>query len=377
MRDAFLPYGVEPTKIGRQYTDPAEPFGRGLRPEQDHLLTGPLPEDELAAETMNVWFYDGARDTGFNIHASVANGVMTAPVTVFLPDGRILRIRTDEPDRFTDPREPHTKHVRYTCEAPFRKWRMRIDELPVWVTNAEELHRGAITREDPTTTVSLELEAEMMSPVYLQGAMLPEAADLIEGEPGLWFAARVRSGLTPAAFRFDQMYRGTGHIRFEGQIYPFEGFGLRGHVRGVRQLSKMDGHTWLGGAFPSGMTFGIQTFPRPEGGFHFTEGYIYKNGIMYPNRVIYAPRMNYDPDEPEFTLELACDQLGLTRITGSDRRLFWWSMAAWGRNEPPRWGIDPQSAMVMRQAVTRYECDGEIGYGIAERSGWRRGAGLP
>ncbi len=320
---------------------------------------------------MNVWCFDGERNIGFNIHAGMYRGEMTAPVTIFLPDGRILRIRTDAPAHFTDGARPHTRHVRYTCDAPFRTWRFDIDDMPVWVTSDAELAAGAIRDETPTTTVSLHAVSEMLSPVYLQGGMLPEAAAAVAGEPGLWFACRVRSGLTPEAFRFDQMFRARGTIVFEGKTYDFEGFGLRGHVRGYRALGKMDGHSWLAGAFDSGMTFGIQTFPRPDGGYHFTEAYIWKDGVLYPNRVIHAPRMNYDASEPGFVVELACDQLGLTRIEGVDKRLFWWSMGAWGDGQPPRWGVDPDAAMVMRQAVTEYGCDGEVGYGMCERSGWR------
>ncbi len=37
------------TDVARLYTDTREPFACGLHPEQDHLLTGPLPEDERRA----------------------------------------------------------------------------------------------------------------------------------------------------------------------------------------------------------------------------------------------------------------------------------------------------------------------------------------
>jgi hypothetical protein len=353
------------------YTDKTDPFAWGLKPEQDYILTGPLPEDPQAMETSNVWFFDGERNIGFNIHATMQHGKMYAPVTVFLPDGRILRLRSDESAAFTDPQRPQSRHVQYFCEKPFRNWTYAINELPVWVTSKEELDAGVVADKLPTTTVSLEARATMMAPVYMQGGLLPEAADAIEGEAGLWLAARLPGGMTPEAFRFDQMYRAQGSLTFEGTTYEFDGYGLRGHVRGVRIMGGMYAHTWLGGVFPGGTAFGIQTFPRPEGGFFFSEAYVYKNGVMYPNRVIYAPLMSYDPDQGEYVIELACDELGLTRIKGRDKRLFWWSMPAWGSGQPPQWGIDPNAQTVMRQATAEYELDGEIGYGMNERSGPR------
>jgi hypothetical protein len=367
----LLPPGVKPTRSALLYTDNTDPFSWGLRPEQDHLLTGPLPEDPNTMETMNVWFFDGERNIAFNIHAMMQNGEMRAPVTVFLPDGRILRLRTDAPARFTDPRRPHSQHVAYQCEKPFRNWTFSVDDLPVWITSKQELDAGVVTDETPTATVSFKANATMVAPVYVQGGLLPEAAEAVAGDAGLWLAARLPAGMTPESFRFDQMYRAEGSITFEGRTYEFDGYGLRGHVRGVRIMGGMYGHTWLAGAFPSGTAFGIQTFPRPEGGFFFTEGYVYKDGVMYPNRVIYAPQMSYDPNQGDYVIELACDELGLTRITGRDKRLFWWSMPAWGAAQPPRWGIAPEAQLVMRQAVTEYTLDGETGYGMNERSGPR------
>jgi hypothetical protein len=367
----LLPEGVAPTASCRLYTDTTDPFGWGLRPEQDYLLTGPLPEDPVAFEAMNVWFFDGERNIGFNIHATMQHGEMRAPVTIFLPDGRILRIRTDEPAKFTDPKRPHSTHVAYECIKPFRNWTFSIEYLPVWVTSKVELDAGVVADKSPSTSVTLKAKAVMVAPVYMQGTMLREAADAVKGEAGLWLAARLPLGMTPESFRFDQMFRAVGEVAFEGRTYQFNGYGLRGHVRGVRIMQGMYAHTWMAGAFPSGAAFGIQTFPRPEGGYFFTEAYIYKNGVMYPNRVIYAPLMSYDPDQGDYVIELACDQLGLSRIVGRDKRLFWWSMPAWGTAQPPRWGIDPAATTVMRQATAKYLLDDEIGYGMNERSGPR------
>ncbi|MDO7843623.1 hypothetical protein [Sphingomonas immobilis] len=370
-RPQLLPPGVVPTKSTDLYSDVSDPFSWGLRPEQDHILTGPLPEDPSAIETLNVWFFDSARNIAFNIHPILQSGSMFAMVTVFLPDGRILRQRADEAALSDNPQIARSKHVELICDVPFRKWTYAIEDLPVWATDKEALVAGVITDETATTTVTLVAQATMVAPIYMQGGLLPEAAEAVAGEAGLWLAARLPAGMSSESYRFDQMFHAMGHLRFEGKSYDFDGYGLRGHVRGVRKLGGMAGHTWLAGVFPSGTAFGIQTFPRPDGGFFFSEGYVYKDGIMYPNRVLDAPRMSYDPDQGDYAIELACDQLGLTRIVGRDKRLFWWSMPAWGTTHAPRWGIDPEATMVMRQAVTEYTLDGETGYGMNERSGPR------
>lgn len=98
---ALLPPGTVPTRSALLYDDTSDPFGWGLRPEQDHALTGPLPEDPEAMETLNVWFFDGPRNIAFNLHPILQNGKMFGAATVFLPDGRILRTRSDAPASFT------------------------------------------------------------------------------------------------------------------------------------------------------------------------------------------------------------------------------------------------------------------------------------
>ena len=355
------------------YNDTTDPWSLGLRPNQDHVLTAPFEMEPRVQETLNVWFYDGKRNIGFNIHPHhIQNGVIDGiMVTIFMPDGRVLRSSSDEFEPFTDPLRPRSKHINYHCIQPFREWVYNIDGLPVWETDRKELIGGAVADKAPTTRVSLTANAIMAAPIYRQGAMLPEADKAIDGEVGLWLAARLPSGRSPESFRFDQMFRAKGKLLVDGVSYEFDGCGLRGHVRGVRVMSKMYGHTWLGGLMPSGTAFGVQLYPRPGGGYYFSEAYIFKNGKMYPNRISYAPPMCFNPDQGEYVIELACDELGLTRIVGKDKRLFWWSMAEWGSGTRPQWGIDPNAATVMRQAVTEYTIDGEVGYGMNERSGPR------
>lgn len=228
MTSPLFPPGVTGTPSLDLYTDRTDPFALGLRPDQDHLLLGPHPEDEMAAETMNVWVYDGERNTGFNIHAQMQNGEMRAPVTIFLPDGRILRIRSDDPARFTDPARPHAQRVRYECQQPFRRWSFAFDDLPVWVTDKDELAGGAIADETPTTSVSLVAQGTMLSPAWVQGGLLTEAWQALANRKADWIAAHTRQGLSGEAFRFEQTMLCEGEIRFEGAIYPFKGYGLRG-----------------------------------------------------------------------------------------------------------------------------------------------------
>lgn len=355
-----------------------DPYAGGLNPEDDLALTALMREDPQVAETFNVWLYDPEKNVGINVHPAVQGGRMGAMASIFLPDGRVLRAQ-DEAAVFSSPSEFGSKHIQYTCKEPFREWAYRADKLPVFVTSGVDQKRGGVADKAPSAKVSFEIEAVTKAPPYIQGTLLPEAGEAIKGLPGRWIAVHLSSGPSELTRRYDQALAGAGSISFEGQTYEFSGYGLRGHVRGVRDLDGMEGHTWIGAVFPSGICLGVQVYPRSDGGYHLSEAYLYKDGVMYPNRVIYASRLNRNPDVHKFVVELACDELGLTRIVGEDRQAFWWSMSSWtggttadAKSKQERridYGIDPDAPLLMKQAVSVFELDGEIGSGMCERSG--------
>ena len=360
-------------------TEAADPFACGLAPADDLALTGPLPEDPKAVETYNVWLHDADRGTGVNLHPYLQNGVMTAMATFFLPDGRILRAH-DKPGTFTSPSDPHGATIQYHCDRPFHGWSYQAKDLPVFVTTVEQQKAGVAPVEVATTKLSFEIKARTRAPIWMQGVLLPEAKQEIHGLPGKWMGNMLSNGPSPLARRYDQALSGEGVISFEGKQYPLSGHGLRGHVRGVRVMDGMEGHTWIGAVFESGMCVGIQCYPRVDGGYHYSEAYIYKDGEVHPNRVIYVSRLNRNPHKDAFVAELACDALGLTRITGEDHQALWWAMAAWGGaraagdpldRRPGRYayGADPTAPMLMKQALATFDCNGERGVGMQERSG--------
>ncbi len=237
----------------------------------------------------------------------------------------------------------------------------------------------------PTTTakVSLSLDATTVTPVWIQGTLLPEAQEAMRDFPGFWIAGRVNAGLVPSAFRYDQALSATGTITVDGESRSFVGHGLRGHVRGVRKMYHFRSHAWMEAVFPdSGLAFGIQAHCSDVyggQGYAFSEAFIWKDGKVYPNRIVYAPRIASEDPYAEFLIELACDELGLTRITGHDTRVSWFTMGTRGLGgvsgqpmaEEQTMGLGrlPNAATLMSQSLAAFELDGVRGSGFTERSG--------
>lgn len=343
-------------------------YGSGLSPEQDLALTAPHPRDAGAAETMNFWAYDPERDIGVNIHPRIVAGEVHAMVTLFLPGGRIWRQRADG-GRFDDPAAPMSERVRYRCLTPFRQWNCRVDKLPAFATGDSAQWAGPIDDETPTTAIDFDLTSTAAAPAWRNGTLTAEARQMMAGPAGLWVAGRLGEGLDSDSFRYDQLVRVAGRVAGPDGDMPFDGFGLRSHVRGTRNLVGMAGTCWMSGLFPSGRGFGVLVNHGADRRDWYSEAYTTDGRTLTPARVLKHPLRHRDPDEGDFWIQLASDELGLVDIRGRDVRSFFWSMPAWGAQVPPKYGLDPRCGVVMKQALARYAWDGETGFGLNERSG--------
>lgn len=359
----------------------AEEWSGALEPAQDYALTGPHPEDQAAGETFVVWLHDRDRNVGVELRLHAKDGTGVGRATVYWPDGRILHA-IPEHAALTKPEAPATEHLKYRCIEPYRKWSYKIEEWDLFVTTDADHEAGSVSSTD-FARVSLDFNATMLTPVYIQGTLIPEAYEAMQGQAGFWIAGRLTNGLSPTSARYDQAIHATGTISVAGETLDFNGYGLRGHVRGVRQLDTFASHCWMEGVFPeSGIAFGVQAHRSSiygGQGYAFNEAFIWKNNRVYANRVLYAPPVYRDDPHGEFLLELACDELGLTRITGHDTRVSWITMGSQGLGGVSGQPLAKEATMalgkrsdaesVMSQALTVFECDGEQGVGFAERSG--------
>ena len=342
-----------------------------LKNEHEFALVEPVPGDPDVIETFNVWLYDGARNTGFNIHPRTTPARMESSVTAFLPDGRIARANHGAPGDYTDKARPHSANVFLECVKPFEVWEVSVRDAPVWITSDAEQAAGAVGDMTPTATVSIGARLTTTAPCWVNGALLPESRQTLEDQVSWWFGNRLVSGFSPLAFRYDHLLEGEGEIRFEGRILPMKGEGLKGHVRGVRRMPGMTGHTWAEGYSSDGRRgFGVTMFTREGGGYHHSEGFLFQDGKMHPARVIHLPHLSRDPNACDYAFELACDEIGLVRIAARERRAFWWRMQAWGSGAPILYGCVQDTPMLMRQGLARFTWpDGAVGHGLVERSG--------
>ena len=278
---------------------------------------------------------------------------MTSSSTWSFPGGKVYRARDSGQtlpalDAEGRPAILGAGPLAFRCVEPFRTWTATFNG-----TAAQTSTRALIAGEPPTGrgSRSSSSEAAMAVPPWIQGSLLPDAAERLEdlgggrshGRPALR-AAVPRPG--HAARR-----RRTARLHRQRAADP---------APGRQELGGFWGHCWQSALFPSGRAFGYIAYPpRPDGEPTFNEGYLFDgDGPLIPARVVQAPwltRLVPDGEDVSVVFETA---RGQTRIEGTT------AMSTFDLYKRP----DMPDFPVLYQGGVRYRWDGEQTYGMLERS---------
>jgi hypothetical protein len=86
----------------------------------------------------------------------------------------------------------------------------------------------------------------------------------------------------------DQIGRANGTILYRGDTYPFrDGYAVRDHSRGIRQVSQYGAHGWLQGIFPGGRAFYVYAM-KSQGSatIGMSNAAIVEGGRLYPAKLL-------------------------------------------------------------------------------------------
>jgi hypothetical protein len=338
----------------------------GIDPSREQVFAR-RPENPEMRDSVSFWTVDDRGEVGLpriGIEAVAANwDNHDIQVNVAFPDGRVYRLRDNGPSLPAEgpdgkPTVLGAGGLAFRCIAPFDTWTMTYDGKAVQTSSADLV---AGKKDGPLVDIQFTVEAKMAVPPWVQGALQADAATRLK--------TSVEGDLMGGP-RYEQLYRATGSVTVDGHTHQFTGSGLRIRRRGVRKLAGFWGHCWQSALFPSGKAFGYIAYPpRPDGQPTFNEGYLFTgDGALIPARVVQAPwltRLQALGEDVSLVLETA---QGTTRIEGKtvfsthdihhDDDMY--SMRALKEEMP--------SFPALQQAGVRYRWDGEVTYGMLERS---------
>jgi hypothetical protein len=339
----------------------------GIDPAREYVFAR-RPDNPEMRDSVSFWTVDDRGEVGLpriGIEAVAANwDAHDVQVNVAFPDGRVYRLRANAPslpaeDAAGRPAVLGAGGLAFRCIEPFATWSMTYDGKAVQTSSADLV---AGIKGGPLVDVSFHVEAVMVVPPWVQGALQADADSQLK--------TSIEGDLMGGP-RYEQLYRASGGISIDGgQEIPLRGSGLRIRRQGVRKLAGFWGHCWQSAVFPSGRAFGYIAYPpRPDGQPTFNEGYLFTgDGPLIPARVVTAPwltRLQALGEDVSLVLETAG---GTVRIEGEtvfsthdihhDDDMY--SMHALKEEMP--------DFPALQQAGVRYRWDGEQTYGMLERS---------
>jgi len=333
----------------------------GLPERREHFFAQ-RPGNPEMRDSASMWIFDDRGEIAIprvGIEALAANWeAHDFQLNVCFADGRVFRAReAGRPrpplDAAGRPRVLGTGPVEFRCVTPYQTWTVSYrGEADATTTARLIAGDGQFTRTD----LEFHVETTMAVPPWEQGTLSAQARDLL--------ADTDQGDLMGRGERIEQLFRSAGSLKVDGREYTFSGSGLRIKRQGTRQLSGFWGHCWQSAVFPSGKGFGYIAYPpRDADDVPYNEGFLFDgDGALVPARVVAAPWLRElvaRDEDVSLVLEAADGRRaaikGTTYAPTHDR---------FHRPQLPNFPV-------LSQAGVRYEWDGEVSYGMLERSSMR------
>jgi len=294
----------------------------------------------------NYWFvtYDPVKKLGVWIHLGrmAFDPTLWHEMTVvYLPDGDFLVSKGY--GRHLAPNGLCPATLSCECVDPWNRWTTRFDGAAVRTTRAQL--DTSFAPDGIHLPVKVDLDWTGFSPVW----MLPQESLKEQSWGGL---------------HYQQLCNVKGTVSHSGTVVEFNGTAIRDHTRGARDFFPVNNHACLNCAFPSGR--GFITLDVTVNGQRLNKAAVIIDGKIHEATVAQHALLSSptDTDKP-YEFELAWDT-GTAKIRAEMLHNMPYGMVA--ENEISL-GYDPKvSYTPMYEGFSRFEWDGEIGYGLTERS---------
>ena len=329
----------------------------GLRPEDDHFLSEP-PEFSWLREGASFWIYD---DRGR--FAIPRLGIEAEPVSwenrryqanFTLPGNRVLIDDGGAPmhpvmDEAGNPAVLGAGPLTMRCVEPWKRWAVEFDGLAHDTTLDDQI--AGKSSAAPRVPLRYQIKLEMKVPAFLQDCSPEAFAKRGTGE-------RRDSLSVGLGWRIEQLFTGEGWYELDGVRETFTCSGMRVKRRSVRTDGLfLRGHCWQTAIFPDGRAFGYLAYPtHADGSEGWNYGFLWQDGRMYAAKARQMPWLKLTDSKPQdvsFELE---SELGTTRISGVT------TLSTMRVARSDLFGLS------LEQTGVRYGWDGQVAYGMLERS---------
>ena len=328
------------------------------RNDPDEIVTVLEPEDEYThepdeAENYNESMYLNAFDLGkqaggwFRLGNRVNEGHAEMSVCIYLPDGRV-GFAFARPEITTND-EMRAGGLEIVVDTPFEQLTVTYDGRVCLLDDPSEMAdpRQAF-RDNPMVACSVALTYRGVSPMY---GGRPQYADgrEIPVEPGTSFAKA----------HYEQHCAVTGTITVGDEVIEIDGLGLRDKSWGPRFWQALTWYRWLPIVFSDEFAMMLSVIDRGEGREPRTGGMVLVGDEYHE---ILDCRVDADWNDEGEQTTMRCWARTAQReyeITGEVISM----IPLRNRRTTPD---GEQLHTRITEAMTRYECDGQVGIGMSE-----------
>ncbi len=304
----------------------------------------PRADVPLWSENYAFVCFDPERETGVFIHLGRLphNPDLWRGTTAALLPGGELSI-SKSVGLSADPALASSGALSLKCERPFERWSLHQDGMAMR-TDSEAAAAGLVV-DRPVERLAYELAYESICPVW-------DLTDWMRAQQ--WGHAHI-----------EQAGRFSGRLQAGGRTIELDCTGFRDHTLGPRNFANLNRTCWAHAEFPSGRVFCALRIWSPEDEVVLNQGFAYEGGQMRYLDPGEMPTLTAPDASPrEFGVTLGDGEVS---IGGEVLHALPFML-----DEPNDLlvGTDPSrtTTKVIVEAPSRFDWDGEVGYGWLERS---------
>jgi hypothetical protein len=325
-----------------------------IRLEAQDEYMHPIEEAHNFNESMYINLFDHQQKLGgwFRVGNRPNEGHAEMSFCFYLPDGRVAfmfqRASIDNNDAL------NAGGMAFEIIEPLKTLRVTYsgDVCVLAVPQAMENPKQAFT-ENPRVKASLDLTFHGFTPIY-GGEAVDSEGKPIEEDPEEAFARA----------HYEQHMRGSGRVQIGEEHIEMNGFGLRDHSWGPRYWQNLYWYRWLPMVFCDELAINISIVTMANGRQHIW-------GMVYDSRNGGSQQYDLiDTAELESTLDARFQALSqvanITTVSGRQYQIHGESISLIPLRNRRRTDSGEWRNTRITEAMSRFECDGLVGYGMAE-----------
>jgi hypothetical protein len=233
--------------------------------------------------------------------------------------------------------------VRFSCDRPWRQWTKTVRGSGV------RLPRG-----------------QAWDGLLTDGLHIPVEVSLtFEGIQPVWNVGAEMRRQTWGDSHYEQICGVHGTLRWGQETLEFHGHGVRDHTRGPRDYRTINKHCWLSGYFPSGRGFMVVDIDVQ--GHHMRRAVLTTPDAVEEAEVLDTPFLaDHTQHSQPYQLTLRDGQREQVTITAEQLHVMPFGFI--GESELVLGYAPDKMSHQVYEGMTRFTLDGEVGYGLTERS---------